>query len=83
MPAPHTSQLRRDRQSQGRTLRSVAREADVDPAFLSKIERGLVQPSIETFSRLLVVLGADDVAQTYRESQAFLTMMLTPTEADL
>ena len=83
MPIPHTSQLRRIRQSQGRSLRSVAREAAIDPAFLSKIERGLVQPSIETFSRLLVVLGADEAAQTYRECQTFLTMMLTPTESDL
>jgi transcriptional regulator with XRE-family HTH domain len=41
---------------QGLSLREVARRADVEPAHLSRIERGLANPSIITLVRLARVL---------------------------
>jgi transcriptional regulator with XRE-family HTH domain len=39
--------LRQTRIKQGKTLRGVARKARVDAAHLSRIERGLAEPSLE------------------------------------
>ncbi len=52
-----TSPLRAVRQARGRSLRSTAREAGIDPAHLSRIERGLAQPSLPSLRRLAQVLG--------------------------
>lgn len=49
--------LRTIRQAQGRSLRSVAREATVDPSWLSRIERGLCDPPASTLRRICRVLG--------------------------
>jgi hypothetical protein len=40
------ARLREVREAQGRSLRSVAKEAGMDPASLSRVERGLQRPSV-------------------------------------
>jgi transcriptional regulator with XRE-family HTH domain len=49
--------LREVRQLQGRTLREVAREAGVDHAYLSRVERGLQRPTVDLLLRVGRVLG--------------------------
>lgn len=49
------------RDTLGYGLREVAREAHIDPAHLSRIERGLATPSIEVVQRLARVLGLRQV----------------------
>jgi len=51
--------LRRLREDIGLTQRAVARAAAVDQSLVSKIERGHVRPTVETYVRLATVLGAD------------------------
>lgn len=41
------------------TLAELARASGVDPSYLRRIEAGLAQPSVETYVRLAVALGAD------------------------
>lgn len=57
-----TSHLRHVRQASGRSLRAVARAADIDPAHLSRIERGIARPSIPTLRRILNAVGVADTA---------------------
>lgn len=54
-----TSRLRSVRESQGRSLRAVARKAKVDPAHYSRIERGLAKPGLLTATRIALVLGLE------------------------
>jgi transcriptional regulator with XRE-family HTH domain len=49
--------LRDVRRTKGLGLREVARRANVDPAHLSRIERGQAQPSYSVLYRLARVLG--------------------------
>lgn len=51
------------RQSQGLALRRVARESGLDPAHLSRVERGQSQLSVESMHRLAGVLGLKDLAR--------------------
>lgn len=53
--------LRTARETQGRGLRAVAREAGVDPGQLSRIERSLERPSTRTLLRLARVLNLRDL----------------------
>lgn len=46
------SELRRRRQSQGRTLRDVASSARVSLGYLSEVERGQKEPSSELLSAI-------------------------------
>jgi transcriptional regulator with XRE-family HTH domain len=62
--SPRDLQLRRLRQLQNKGLREVARAIDVDSGYLSKIERGLVPPSLPTLLRLLKELGMAREAET-------------------
>ena len=57
-PAPLTtaSPLRAAREAQGRSLTETARAARIDPATLSRIERGMRLPSAATLGRLAAVL---------------------------
>lgn len=41
------------------TLAELARAAHVDPSFLARIEGGRAQPSMATYARLAIALGAD------------------------
>jgi transcriptional regulator with XRE-family HTH domain len=54
--------IRRRRQALGLTLRAFARQCDISPAHLSKVERGLASPSLEMLTRIVQELdlhGAD------------------------
>lgn len=46
----------------GVSLRSVAREAGLDPTHLSRIERGETQPTVDVLYRLAVALNQEDLA---------------------
>jgi transcriptional regulator with XRE-family HTH domain len=48
--------LRAVRQARGLGLRSVARDAGIDPAHLSRVERGQAALSVESLQRLAGVL---------------------------
>jgi transcriptional regulator with XRE-family HTH domain len=50
------ARLRAIREGQGRGLRATAREAGIDPSRLSKLERGLLRPSLGELVRLGRVL---------------------------
>lgn len=58
--------LRAVRELKGLGLSEVARRADIDPAHLSRIERGMAQPSLSTLYRLADVLGLDELARVLR-----------------
>ncbi len=54
--------IRRRRESRGISLRTFARQCELSPAHVSKIERGLASPSLETLTRIVKELdlhGAD------------------------
>ena len=51
--------IQRYREDGGITKAALARTAGVDAAFLGRIEEGREYPSLETYLRLAVVLGAD------------------------
>jgi transcriptional regulator with XRE-family HTH domain len=55
--------LRAVRVAQGLTLREAARRAGVDPAHLSRVERGERQLSVESLGRLARVLGLLELAR--------------------
>ena len=52
--------LRGAREARGVSLRQLAKEAAIDPAQLSRIERGLVTPSVPVLRRLYIALGLRD-----------------------
>ncbi|CAB4870077.1 unannotated protein [freshwater metagenome] len=64
-PAPESAAdgvgalLRRRREGLGLSLRSCARAAGISPGHLSRIERGLAGPSVETLARMVGALGID------------------------
>jgi transcriptional regulator with XRE-family HTH domain len=45
--------IRRRRQALGLTLRAFARQCDISPAHLSKVERGLANPSLAMLTRIV------------------------------
>lgn len=55
--------LRAVREAQGRSLRSVAREAGLDPGQLSRIERGEQRASVDQLISIGRVLGLRDLAR--------------------
>ena len=44
-------------------MREVARRAELDPAHLSRVERGLVRPSLRTLAKLARVLELRELAK--------------------
>lgn len=58
------SRIRAVRESQGRSLREVARLAEVDVGQLSKIETGKQKPSVRTMVKVARVLGLRDLVRT-------------------
>jgi transcriptional regulator with XRE-family HTH domain len=63
--------LRAVRIARGMSLRETARRARIDPAHLSRVERGERQPSIDALARLAEALGLDELAKLlapYREA---------------
>ena len=59
-----SSGLREIRQAKGMTLRETAQQSAIDPGYLSKVERGQKQLSIESLYRLAVVLGMARLAES-------------------
>lgn len=57
-----TTDWRAIREAQGYGLRHTAREARIDPAHLSRIERGLATPSLDVLKRLARALGMKQVS---------------------
>lgn len=53
------------RSDSGLTQRALATASGVDVGYLCRIERGTERPSLETFARLGLALGADFVAHLY------------------
>ena len=49
--------LREERQSQGRSLRNVAKSASVSTAYLSEVERGTKEASSELIVSIAIALG--------------------------
>jgi transcriptional regulator with XRE-family HTH domain len=58
------SRLRAVRESQRRSLESVADEAGITPGHLSRIERGQKQPSVDVLVRIGRVLGLRDLVDS-------------------
>lgn len=58
---PFGSALRSIRRRQGRTAVQLARSAAVERSHLSRIERDLVTPNLETVLRILRGLGAESI----------------------
>ena len=50
------------RLARGLTLREVSRQTGIDPAHLSKVERGMAGLSVDRLSRLAGVLGLGDLS---------------------
>lgn len=50
--------LRRLRVTQEMTIESLADEAGLDPSFVARVERGVVNSSVDTLDKLARVLGA-------------------------
>jgi transcriptional regulator with XRE-family HTH domain len=61
----HPSQLRTVREEQGRTLRATARAAGIDPAHLSRVERGQARLSFDAALRLARVLGLEECERVF------------------
>ncbi|QUL99016.1 MAG: helix-turn-helix transcriptional regulator [Candidatus Fermentithermobacillus carboniphilus] len=59
--------LRRIRQAQGLSVRSLARKVGVSPSLISQIERGQVSPSYSTLKSLGEALNEDPSCLTERE----------------
>jgi transcriptional regulator with XRE-family HTH domain len=51
--------IRARRQAHGLSLARLARRAGTSPAWLSRVERGLVSPSFTSVERVLLVLGEE------------------------
>ncbi|MFE5544596.1 helix-turn-helix domain-containing protein [Streptomyces sp. NPDC056534] len=60
------SPLRAAREARGMSLRATARQSRLDPAHLSRVERGQKQVSIEGLYRLATVLELDELVSTLR-----------------
>lgn len=52
--------IRRRRESRGISLRGFGRQCDLSPAHLSKVERGLASPSLDTLTRIVNELDLHD-----------------------
>lgn len=61
--------LKRRREARGDTLEEVAYRADTDASNLSRIERGMQQPSVLLLQNLARALGTS-VSEIYRELEA-------------
>jgi transcriptional regulator with XRE-family HTH domain len=57
--------LRRFREDAGLTRVAVARAAGVDPSTITKLEAGVLSPSLEVYMRVAAALGLDFTARPY------------------
>lgn len=58
------------RKTKGLTVREVADRAQVSPAFVSKLERGLIGVRAETAKRIAAVLDMDPAEVVFPERVA-------------
>jgi transcriptional regulator with XRE-family HTH domain len=70
--------LRTERQSQGMTVREIARRVGVSPSLISQIERGKVNPSVSTLWTLVTVLGLP-MSELFSDAQP--SQDISPTAA--
>lgn len=63
MHTESTGTLREVRRARGLTLRETALRAGIDPAHLSKVERGQKSLSVNALHRLARVLGLRELAR--------------------
>jgi transcriptional regulator with XRE-family HTH domain len=61
--------LRSVRIAQGLSLREAARRAHLDPAHLSRVERGERQLSVDALARLAQVLGLTELSRLLQPYQ--------------
>lgn len=54
---PLGSRIRAAREQSGLSLRAFADRAELSPGFVSQLERGLVDPSLDSLRRIAAVLG--------------------------
>ena len=54
-------QLRRTRALRGLSQEALAFRAEIDRTYISQIERGIVNPSLQVLSRVAVALSVDVV----------------------
>lgn len=64
--ARHRPPLRAVREARGLGLKHTAGLAQIDPAHLSRVERGEKALSVEALHRLAVVLGLEELARLLR-----------------
>jgi transcriptional regulator with XRE-family HTH domain len=57
--------IRRLREDSGITLRQLAEAAGIDASYLGRIEDGRGRPSLDTYARLALALGADLASRLY------------------
>ncbi len=62
--------IRRRREARGISLRAFARQCELSPAHVSKIERGLASPSLETLTRIVKELDLHGANLFGRPAQA-------------
>lgn len=62
----NSSPLRAVRMAKGLTLRTTAQRSGIDPGYLSKVERGQKQLSIQSLYRLAVALELRELATLLR-----------------
>jgi transcriptional regulator with XRE-family HTH domain len=55
--------LRAVREARGMSIREVARRADLDPTFLSRVERGEERLSVRSLARVARVLGLRELTK--------------------
>ena len=65
--------IRAIRKRQGQTLEQLAIAADTDPSNLSRIERGIQQPSAASLHQLAEVLGTS-VSELYAKAEGVQTL---------
>lgn len=53
--------IRFARERKGVSARQVSQEAGLSPTYVSKVERGDMEPSLKAFGRIAIVLGLSDV----------------------
>jgi transcriptional regulator with XRE-family HTH domain len=75
--------LRAVRLNQGKSLRTVAQQADLDPGALSKIETGKRIPRTDTLRRICAALGltkAEEILATFAMDQGEMEASGDPGE---
>ena len=63
--------LRRRREESGRTLAEAAEAAGISPGFLSEVERGRKEMSIERLAKVATTLGVADLLERALEDAGF------------